>query len=78
MILACLLFVVYFVVKVRQFSKDKEWKDLFVFVVLSVIASYFVLVFMFNWGVGYPIRYLHSITGPIAHRVFPAIFGIEM
>jgi hypothetical protein len=76
--LSILLFIVYFVVKVRQFIKEKEWKDLFVFVLISVIAGFFLVIHKSNWNIGYPIEYLYSITEPISRKVFPAIFGIQV
>ncbi|GEN33376.1 hypothetical protein [Aneurinibacillus danicus] len=76
--LTFILFFVYVVLRIWVFSKNKEWRDLIVFALISGLVVFFMLVPMLGWESGALLNYAYKFTRPIAQRFIPVIFGVEV
>jgi hypothetical protein len=72
------LFIVYALFRAWTFSKNKEWKDLIVFVLISGFAAYFMLLPSSARGLRTLVEYTYGITGSLARQLIPTIFGVEI
>lgn len=66
----------YFVIKVRSFKKEKEWRDLTIFTFFSGAALFLIAASMM-WNIPPLMKYLAGWTGSLSEQLTSSIFGIS-
>ncbi|MFT9849058.1 hypothetical protein [Aneurinibacillus sp. REN35] len=72
------LFFVYVILRVWLFGKNKEWRDLTVFVVISALAYFVIIMPTFGWETGTLLYGEHKMIAPIARRLLQTVFGVSI
>ncbi|KIV60020.1 hypothetical protein AM501_17115 [Aneurinibacillus migulanus] len=76
--LISVLFCIYIVLRIWIFRRQKEWKDLVVFTVVSGLACYFLFTSNLWLKSGSLLQFMQQVTGSTARRMILVIFGVEL
>ncbi|GED14063.1 hypothetical protein [Aneurinibacillus migulanus] len=76
--LISVLFCIYIVLRIWIFRRQKEWKDLVVFTVVSGLACYFLFTSNLWLKSGALLQFMQQVTGSTARRMILVIFGVEL
>lgn len=73
-----ILFLIYVVLRIRLFIKEKEWRDLTIFAVLSAMAAYAIVMPSLGWRTGALLHGEYRVAEPIARQFLQVIFGANV